>query len=1047
MGEPSGQSDLSKTIAYEGYQEQQERLDQMEEAMEKERSEMDKERWEMNERIKKMEEMMERMAGSGKKAEPQDVPIPETPQPQTRFASHTPYTEPVRSNNRSQARFETSTPFTHAPATPNPQTGYRTSTSYNLDRSRTRPGYSSRMTSQETPVASPADHHSFEKEEEIQLPKEGTLKGYLDTKKTTVSFDGTEVEDFIKRIQRMAKLQDCGSKNLALQLPFIIPNQKTSRAMELMEGHKIGNWDLLKKEMIRKWGRATPHRRFTEESIPQLVKKNQEAGGIKSKQEYQKFTGDYEEMIEYFIRMEYPNIQDDNGEILWKALSADLKREVRKELAHDGKLKKTKDGRPITPDLITLKYYVELALDLDDFEEVEEVVTKPPSKKSVAIKDPKEEDPRIAQLEEQVKKLTEAQKSIPPHFGRSASPDPRGKYSTPMECFYCRGKHSVWVCEYWKEDSENNHVRKIAGVYYYPNGSPIMATKDDSVRTLVHRHLEDQRKLSGPVSNPSPDKAVQEPKVSVVELEEWGSWIPPQVPGNQEEFMQTNIGFGLRKSQRVQDKQASPTNQSEPNKTQTPPLNQEGNKTRARRKSVPGSWDDEDVEEEESVETPKSQSTVPVKKKNPVVKSKGDEEPSCKLNESIRKKFYKQTYTLSLEEILKFAPKFLQHLQDSQGEEERSVSMGRIRTGIPEDFPETGDDESTGLNYTCPVGMVDMTIGKRKIRTLVDTGAEMNIITESLANQLGLVTTEIFMRLRGIGGHYTPIVGLAENIKVTVFPGYSHLANFFIVRGSVHTVLGRPFLADHNIRLELSNTKGEVLSFEDTEGKRLCIPICLPDNPGWHKEPPRLRQNCSFQLHGDYMDQNIQAEVTMEPVEDESNSSSEAPVISPTLDPWIAYMAEPVNWAEELGGSSFTVWEWERIQRQEEFDQALWDAPPINNTSWRRMTHRKPAVMFCRVFDESKRPKKLRKGHEWLKELPGGLTHCLDFLVLLNKVTELSFVKNGNWVSKYGNRQGYVNPRMRQKLYDGDGKKWFKKHVRKGAEDQWHRALVVGSQK
>ncbi|KAH9448448.1 hypothetical protein Pst134EA_027758 [Puccinia striiformis f. sp. tritici] len=106
MGEPSGQSDLSKTIAYEGYQEQQERLDQMEESMErerlemeqrmeKERSEMDKKRWEMNERIKKMEEMMERMAGSGKKAEPQDVPIPETPRPQTWFASHTPYTEPV----------------------------------------------------------------------------------------------------------------------------------------------------------------------------------------------------------------------------------------------------------------------------------------------------------------------------------------------------------------------------------------------------------------------------------------------------------------------------------------------------------------------------------------------------------------------------------------------------------------------------------------------------------------------------------------------------------------------------------------------------------------------------------------------------------------------------------------------------------------------------------------------------------------------------------------------------------------------------------------
>ncbi|POW08379.1 hypothetical protein PSHT_09551 [Puccinia striiformis] len=144
--------------------------------------------------------------------------------------------------------------------------------------------------------------------------------------------------------------------------------------------------------------------------------------------------------------------------------------------------------------------------------------------------------------------------------------------------------------------------------------------------------------------------------------------------------------------------------------------------------------------------------------------------------------------------------------------------------------------------------MVDMTVNKIKIRTLVDTGAEMNIIPDTIANQLGLVTTELFMRLKGIGGHFTPIIGLAENVPISVFPGYIHLANFFIVKGSVHTVLGRPFLADHNVRLELSNQKGEVLSFQDTDDRRLCIPICLPSTPGWQKEPPKLRKICALQV-------------------------------------------------------------------------------------------------------------------------------------------------------------------------------------------------------
>ena len=50
---------------------------------------------------------------------------------------------------------------------------------------------------------------------------------------------------------------------------------------------------------------------------------------------------------------------------------------------------------------------------------------------------------------------------------------------------------------------------------------------------------------------------------------------------------------------------------------------------------------------------------------------------------------------------------------------------------------------------------------------------------------------------------FMPIIGIAEKIEISVFPGYKNLANFFIVKGSVHTVLGRTFLADQNVLLEL----------------------------------------------------------------------------------------------------------------------------------------------------------------------------------------------------------------------------------------------------
>ncbi|KAI7953396.1 hypothetical protein MJO28_005943 [Puccinia striiformis f. sp. tritici] len=297
-----------------------------------------------------------------------------------------------------------------------------------------------------------------------------------------------------------------------------------------------------------------------------------------------------------------------------------------------------------------------------------------------------------------------------------------------------------------------------------------------------------------------------------------------------EDEAENNLGFGIRKSQRIQERNPAtsnlPTTSKAPEaEVQPPQPNQEASKAPRQRKSFPGSWLEENEETEESI-------ALPVKPKTPATSSDkvktikaqvpGSKDEANKLDKSIRNSLLEEQ---ALENELN-GVKFTGHLESAKED----------------------NNEDDGLTYACPVGMVDMTVNKIKIRTLVDTGAKMNIIPDTIANQLGLVTTELFMRLKGIGGHFTPIIGLAENVPISVFPGYIHLANFFIVKGSVHTVLGRPFPADHNVRLELSNQKGEVLSFQDTDNRRLCIPICLPSTPGWQKEPPKLRKICALQV-------------------------------------------------------------------------------------------------------------------------------------------------------------------------------------------------------
>ncbi|KNF00859.1 hypothetical protein PSTG_05994 [Puccinia striiformis f. sp. tritici PST-78] len=107
-------------------------------------------------------------------------------------------------------------------------------------------------------------------------------------------------------------------------------------------------------------------------------------------------------------------------------------------------------------------------------------------------------------------------------------------------------------------------------------------------------------------------------------------------------------------------------------------------------------------------------------------------------------------------------------------------------TGLVESAKEDNNQDD-GLTYTCPVGMH---LGRY-------SGAEMNIIPNTIANQLGLVTTELFMRLKGIGSHFTPMMGLAGNIDAR---------------------------------------------------QLLCISMPLPSIPRWKKEPPKLRKICASQV-------------------------------------------------------------------------------------------------------------------------------------------------------------------------------------------------------
>ncbi|KAI9629257.1 hypothetical protein KEM48_011106 [Puccinia striiformis f. sp. tritici PST-130] len=766
--------------------------------------------------MREMKELLKMFINQAKA--PENIPIPATPEP------------------RPSARFATSTPFT--------------SRTPGLDTT-IRGNYTSRIEDSllDSAVLSPEDSQ-FKSQSEIFLPVEKT-KVMLDIKKLNFHFKGTEVETFIRRVEKLADLQGAGGPDVASQLPFLVSDQKISQHIEDMEGHETGNWDLLKKQLIRKWGRATPLRRFNKDSITTLISKHADKGGIQNREEYRSFVSDLEEILAYLTKMGYNDVNAGSGEPLWKAISAEMRKDVAKELAHDKKFKKTKDGIALIPNLEPLKEYVEAALLVLDLEEglskTPSVSKKPETKKEVKTQ-PKEEEAtgKVSELEEEIKKLrtvlntNQNARQLPPHMQPNFRPQnygPPGMGPPPFprpqfKCYYCDStEHSSMFCPKLPEDIANKLVIRSGPNYYYPNREPIPRDTGTSVMELVHKFHE---------------AAAQDKKTNVGDVESTGNALRK---GGRGEL----IGFGLRRSARTNDKDKgkAPAQQpqSQPESTGKPstsapkasPGNQEANKNppepRKRRPSYPGAWvegtsDDGSTEDgepeivEESLKKPEKNLPKDLEKNKRKEPEKEAEDElvlarpveKSKVGGGLKKKIFKQSFTLTLEELLLIAPNFLQELQELAEDDGKPLSRTQNSGRCDHrDFDgEHHNNHGTGspgpirrsLTYACPLGFVYITW------------------------ELQLPLREISMNIMGMGGHSTPIVGLAEGINFSIDAEDEKAANFFIARGKVYTVLGRPFLADHKVRLELSKSRGEILSYELWDGERLCIPICSPKVPG-----------------------------------------------------------------------------------------------------------------------------------------------------------------------------------------------------------------------
>ncbi|MBW0466830.1 hypothetical protein O181_006545 [Austropuccinia psidii MF-1] len=375
------------------------------------------------------------------------------------------------------------------------------------------------------------------------------------------------------------------------------------------------------------------------------------------------------------------------------------------------------------------------------------------------------------------------------------------------------------------EDLEKIIVLKYGGTYTSPNFQRVPTEGPMPTNKLIRQFSKEQEEFTKKmIEKSSPPPKQQETQTiedhkdgnaaPIDQIAEWKNGKPPQISSENEDLQ---INVGLRQKRKESQSQ---TQQEDKNETQ-----------KYLRKNIPGSYHEGDETEEEirvliPTKCKKTKEGKEIDNDNIGIISKGknqevQKQDSQKIEsknkvkstgntpkliiEHVMKKILEQKINLTLEEILSMSPTFIDKFQNLTTQEKeviKPVNMSNIQERLLS--LKLQDYDMPRLHYACPLVFLEVFIGRKEYPTmaLVDTGSEIDIIPEEIAVKASLTSRKLNMNLRGIGGHTKSLVGISELTKVTIITGEEKEIHLFIAKAAIHTILGRPFLADNNVKLE-----------------------------------------------------------------------------------------------------------------------------------------------------------------------------------------------------------------------------------------------------
>lgn len=170
------------------------------------------------------------------------------------------------------------------------------------------------------------------------------------------------------------------------------------------------------------------------------------------------------------------------------------------------------------------------------------------------------------------------------------------------------------------------------------------------------------------------------------------------------------------------------------------------------------------------------------------------------------------------------------------GSEEMKVASGTL----VEDSGGT-DHGSDSKLYSCPLGFLPCLIGDSEspASPLVDSGFQLNLISDSLANKYGISPRVSFTSaVYGIGNQACELVGVAEDVPIWIGRNIVGTCHFRITRLDGPLILGRPFLIEFDATLVFSGQVGDKILIPDSNGCKIEVSLCTSDSGQWEREFP-----------------------------------------------------------------------------------------------------------------------------------------------------------------------------------------------------------------